>query len=344
MSYLKTQSSTHALSPSRYLDTSNSIYQYDLLSPKTTLREIKNSKIIEEIAVRKVNEESMIEKKRDLSILDKKSTVNTSKTNTSGNLNTSKSQAYLQKDPSIIPPTLKFASVEFNHKGFGNGFVSNTGRFVEDIYTNNGPGPGAYIQLTPEQQNTILSNGRPRKLKRPKIRPVYKGEVIPGPGDYVVKDDLLKKGSPTYNSVFQSSSVRNLVPKRDLPPSEVYDMSGSFVQKALSKPNKESASFVMPLNLTKPAHHVQPLVSNIYHRTQQDAYAMFPELHTESSFEKKSEFRLDKIKILTTTNGLLYKSPKSQMEPLTEKSRKKSKDAFFAGEFTLPRIHSFDPA
>jgi len=110
-------------------------------------------------------------------------------------------------------------SLDFNVKGFGNGFLSKNERFQHLPYLNTGPGPGQYVPLwhinSPigyhkREPNVYHAFLPPKFPKSPKIRPLVQKELSPGPGKYNPNEKLIKKSIPTYKSIFKSTSPREL--------------------------------------------------------------------------------------------------------------------------------------
>ena len=106
-------------------------------------------------------------------------------------------------------------SIDFNAKGYANGFLSKKERFPYVPCFNAGPGPGDYylqkgasLVNKPSPKRKSPGLGPPKIRKSPRVRPLVHKDVFPGPGDYSLNEKHILKSVPAYKSIFNSQSPK----------------------------------------------------------------------------------------------------------------------------------------
>ena len=147
--------------------------------------------------------------------------------------------------------TIEGKSESFSKKGYGNGFVSASGRtsFGRGSFT---PGPGAYESNT--DPTTLVSNkrssrlggstfGRDTAVKGTATKDLvgsFKTAVLePGPGSYDPSEaeaKVLRRGAHTGTSAaFKSSARRGMEDRRDVPAPGSYNVSDTGFEAGAAK-------------------------------------------------------------------------------------------------------------
>jgi hypothetical protein len=322
-------------------------------------RILTNQEILEELAKQKVIQHNLIEIGKNSRIEEESFTPSSINTKSKKTLSIKKgfgtsSERFPESKLEISSPFAYFTPElrpiqNFNQKGYGNGFVSKSLRFSRPLYNNHGPGPGAYFGSIKENwkhQNLVLDNPisyqHPRIRKRPIVRPVNKKDNFPGPGAYEINENLVKKNSPSYRSVFHSSSTRNVLPTLDREELELsheqFQVVKSLETKKFEKKKSESSFFANPVIVNRPNHFYEPLINQVVHKTNADITHLYSEL--KSCSPERENLRSD---------GYLQTSPIKRPTKIKQENKQKvveipkepdNNNKLFGSNIKVPRIHS----
>lgn len=170
------------------------------------------------------------------------------------NTNNSQSRSALMDIPDYKAPR----SIDFNTKGMGNGFISNSLRMPKVTpYPNSGPGPGSY-QLKGIADLAMSHSASARNLKtvtKPRSYPILivNEEKVPPVGTYDYSLDPVRKSCiVSCSNSFVSKTQKNYgIRKPEGPHPATYDIRGSEELQYNRLNNYKSSFFADPIEKKK---------------------------------------------------------------------------------------------